>query len=78
MAKWEKDGSFRRPQNEKEYDEVLKLLAPLAPHVDKFFLDVMVNDPDKAKRDNRHALLRKLDTYYSSIASFPKLQPLLP
>lgn len=78
LAKWEKDGSFRRPQNEKEYDEVLKLLASLAPHVDKFFLDVMVNDPDKAKRDNRHALLRKIDRYYSSIASFPKLQPLLP
>lgn len=78
QSKWEKDGSFRAPQNEKEYDEVLALLEPLAADVDKFFLDVMVNDPDQAKRNNRHALLKKIDRYYSTIASFPKLQPLLP
>jgi glycyl-tRNA synthetase beta chain len=77
-AKWETNGQFRQPANEQEYDEVLKLLAPLAPHVDKFFVDVMVNDPDKAKRDNRHALLKNIDRYYNVIASFPKLQPLLP
>ncbi|MDZ4832429.1 MAG: glycine--tRNA ligase subunit beta [Candidatus Melainabacteria bacterium] len=78
QSKWEKNGEYRRPTNEQEYDEVLALLAPLAPHVDKFFEDVMVNDPDKAKRDTRHGLLKRIDQYYSVIASFPKLQPLLP
>lgn len=77
-AKWKKSGQFKAPCNEKEYDEVLKLLQPLSAVVDNFFDDVMVNDPDRAKRDNRHALLKNIDAYYSSIASFPKLQPLLP
>jgi len=77
-AKWEKDGAFKKPVTEKDYDEVLDLLKPISPVVDKFFEDVMVNDPDKAKRDNRHALLNNLNQYFSAIAVFPKLQPLLP
>jgi glycyl-tRNA synthetase beta chain len=77
-SKWEKDGSFKKPASEKEYDEVLDMLKPVAPVVDKFFEDIMVNDPDKTKRDNRHALLKNIDRYFSAIAVFPKLQPLLP
>ncbi len=77
-SKWEKDGKFRQPHSAEEYEQMLNLLRPVAPVVDKFFDDVMVNDPDKSKRDNRHALLKKLDQYFSSVAVFPKLQPLLP
>lgn len=77
-SKWEKNGSYLRPGSEPEYDQVLNMLKPVAPVVDKFFEDIMVNDPDKAKRDNRHALLKNIDRYYSTIAVFPKLQPLLP
>jgi glycyl-tRNA synthetase beta subunit len=77
-SKWEKNGSYSRPGSEPEYDQVLNMLKPVAPVVDKFFEDIMVNDPDKAKRDNRHALLKNIDRYYSTIAVFPKLQPLLP
>ncbi|MBX9669469.1 MAG: glycine--tRNA ligase subunit beta [Candidatus Obscuribacterales bacterium] len=77
-SKWEKDGSFKLPTTADECEELLNLLRPVAPLVDKFFDDVMVNDPDKAKRDNRHALLKKLDLYFSSVAVFPKLQQLLP
>lgn len=77
-SKWESGGTFKTPGNEQEYDEVLRLLSTVAPVVDKFFEGIMVNDPDKAKRDNRHALLKNIDKYFSSVAVFPKLQQLLP
>lgn len=66
------------PKNKEDYLKLLKLLSSIAAGVDKFFTDVMVNDPDKAKRDNRHGLLFQIDEYFKTVADFPKLQPLLP
>lgn len=78
-SKWETSpGSFRHPVSEQEYDELLALLRPLSPLINKFFDDVMVNDEDKTKRDARHGILKNIDRYFSSLGSFKKLQPILP
>src|SRR5207249_9811581 len=68
---------FKTPQNASEYERLLTLLQKIAPAVDSLFDKVMINDPDKAKRENRHALLAEIDRYFKSVADFPKLQPLL-
>lgn len=78
VKKWRADGSFEAPRTAAEYDQVLELLQAIVAPIDKFFVDVMVNDPDQAKRNNRHGLLKQIDRYFRSIADFPKLQPLLP
>ena len=49
-------------------------LAALRPEVDKFFDDVMVMDPDPARRDNRLALLRTLHERFAPLADFSRLQ----
>lgn len=78
-SKWEKSpGEFRKPESEAEYDQMLSLLRPLSPLINKFFDDVMVNDEDKNKRDARHGVLKNIDRYFSAVGSFKKLQPLLP
>ncbi|HEY9786755.1 MAG TPA: glycine--tRNA ligase subunit beta [Candidatus Obscuribacterales bacterium] len=69
---------FRAPINREQYDEILNLLRPLVPAIDKFFDDVMVNVEEQKKRANRHALLMNIDRYFTAVADFPKLQPLLP
>lgn len=77
-SKWETNGAFRAPETEADYDSLLELVRPLSPLIDKFFDDVMVNDQDMEKRNTRHAILKNIDRYFSSIAMFSKLQPILP
>jgi glycyl-tRNA synthetase beta chain len=74
---WENGSGFHCPSSSAEYEKLLGLLRKVAPLVDELFEKVMVNDPDKKLRDNRHALLKSLDRYFRSVADFPKLQPLL-
>ena len=50
------------------------VLSELRPAVDKFFLDVMVMDPDPKLRDNRLALLRSLHELFAPLADFSRLQ----
>ncbi|MGH7488923.1 MAG: glycine--tRNA ligase subunit beta, partial [bacterium] len=79
VKQWQKDAEpFRTPSDKAQYEQLLALLRPLIPVVDKFFDDVMVNDPDRSKRDNRHGMLKQIDRYFRSVADFPKLQSLLP
>ena len=75
---WEKSGNFMPPRTKAEYEELLSLISKLSPLIDKFFEDVMVNDPDKAKKDLRHAILKNIYFYFHAVADFQKLQPLLP
>lgn len=77
QANWEKNGRFVQPQSEAEYQSLLDLQRQIIPHVDRFFEETLVNDQDKAKRDNRHGILKHIDRYYRSIADFTKLQPLI-
>ncbi len=76
--RWESTGQFKTPSTKEEYDELLSLLKPLAPTIDKFFVAVLVNDPDATKKNLRHAMLKNIDKYFSTVARFSKLQPILP
>ena len=77
QANWERDGRFIQPHSEAEYLSLLDLQRQIIPVVDKFFEETLVNDQDKAKRDNRHGLLKHIDRYYRALADFTKLQPLI-
>ncbi len=50
------------------YGRALDRLAALRPAVDRFFDEVLVNDPDQALRRNRTALLSQLRALFSGIA----------
>lgn len=77
VAVWGNGATLKKPENKEEYRQLLKLLGKIAQPIDRLFDEVLVNDPDKAKRDNRHALLKNVDRYFKTVADFPKLQPLL-
>lgn len=56
---------------EEKYLEALYVLAELRPIVDKFFDDVLVNDPnDEKRRINRHSLLYKIHNLFLNVADF--------
>ena len=57
-----------------EYTQALKQLASLRPAVDAFFDKVMVMAEDKVLRDNRLALLTKLEGLFMRVADISKLQ----
>jgi glycyl-tRNA synthetase beta chain len=77
-SNWQKNEAvLPLPGTEAEYQSLLLLLTELCPYVDKFFEDTLVNDPEEAKRINRQALLRNINTYFKTVADFTKLQPLL-
>lgn len=50
------------------YERALDRLAALRPAVDRFFDEVLVNDPDEALRRNRTALLSQLRALFAGIA----------
>ena len=52
----------------RDYAAALETLATLRPLVDRFFDDVMVNDPDAALRRNRLSLLAELRALFTGIA----------
>ena len=57
----------------KEYDEALKVMATLRPHVDAFFDKVMVMVEDEKVRGQRLAMLRDLLANFSTIADFSEI-----
>ncbi|MFN8555406.1 MAG: glycine--tRNA ligase subunit beta, partial [Candidatus Obscuribacterales bacterium] len=80
------DTNFMKPRmkehktfhTEQDYALLENELSKFSKPVHAFFDGVMVNDKDEKIRDNRHALLRKLDVHYKLIADFSKLQALIP
>ena len=63
--RWEKLAS------ERKYKEALEAMAELRPAVDKFFDEVLVNDPkDPKRRDNRHSLLYAIHRSFLAVADF--------
>ncbi|MBX9877455.1 MAG: glycine--tRNA ligase subunit beta [Candidatus Obscuribacterales bacterium] len=77
VSVWGNGATLKKPANKDEYRQLMNLLSKIAQPIDRLFDEVLVNDPDKAKRDNRHALLKNVDRYFKTVADFPKLQPLL-
>ena len=55
------------------YAPRLQEIADLRPNVDKFFDQVLVNDPDPKIRENRLRLLQSLNAKFSSIADFSEI-----
>jgi glycyl-tRNA synthetase beta chain len=58
------------------YNEILRRLAAIVSPINAFFDNVMVNDEDTAKRNNRHALLSAIYKHFRLLADFSKLLPL--
>ncbi len=57
-----------------EYEQALNKLADLRQPVDSFFDDVMVMDKDEKLKENRIALLSRIDSLFMQVADFSKLQ----
>ena len=72
------EGKFRQPVTPAEYKALLGLLKIIVPDINAFFDNVLVNDPDAGKRNNRHAILKNINNYFAALGDFTKLQPLLP
>jgi glycyl-tRNA synthetase beta chain len=71
-------GKLKHPVTGAEYLSLMELLKKITPEINAFFDNVLVNDPDTAKRNNRHAVLRNIYSYFAALGDFTKLQPLLP
>ncbi|MBX9690499.1 MAG: glycine--tRNA ligase subunit beta [Candidatus Obscuribacterales bacterium] len=61
-----------------DYALIVESIDSLSAPIDKFFEDVMVEDPNREKRNNRHALLNRVYAYFAAIGDFRCLKPLLP
>ncbi|MBU0580622.1 MAG: glycine--tRNA ligase subunit beta, partial [Candidatus Margulisbacteria bacterium] len=59
--------------NHKKYKEVVEDLYKLAEPVDKFFVKVLVMDEDQNKRNNRLAILKRLDKLFKRVGDFEKI-----
>jgi glycyl-tRNA synthetase beta chain len=57
----------------RQYRESLEAIAKLRPHVDLFFDEVMIMVDEKAVRDNRLALIGRIQLAFSSIADFSEI-----
>jgi glycyl-tRNA synthetase beta chain len=77
QSKWP-ESKFLHALTADDYKELVSLLPTLERPIQAFFDNVLVEDPDKAKRDNRHSLLHAIYKYFSAIGDFRYLKPLLP
>jgi glycyl-tRNA synthetase beta chain len=59
----------------RDYNGILEKLAELKDPVDQFFEDVMVMTDDMALRQNRLALLDKLQKLFMNVADISQLVP---
>lgn len=76
-ANWS-EAKFQQKLEVADYEQVLRLLSSIASPIDRFFEKVMVNDPDKKKKDNRHAILKNINRYFAHVGNFKSFVPLLP
>jgi glycyl-tRNA synthetase beta chain len=57
----------------RDYSLGLKVLSSLRSHIDTFFDQVLVNDPNEALRDNRVALLAEVRALFCHVADLSRL-----
>jgi len=57
-----------------DFEGAMKALATLRAPVDAFFNEVMVNDPDPAKREARLNLLARLRDAVHRVADFSRIE----
>ena len=57
----------------RRYREAMEMAASLAPSLDRFFVDVLVNCPEEDLKRNRHALLASIQREFSRLADFSEI-----
>ena len=57
----------------RHYSEALETVASIAPALDRFFVDVLVNAPEEDLKRNRHALLSAIQREFTKIADFSEI-----
>jgi glycyl-tRNA synthetase beta chain len=58
---------------ERRYAEALETIASIAPSLDRFFVEVLVNAPEADLKRNRHALLSAIQKEFTKIADFSEI-----
>ena len=57
----------------RRYREAMGMIASIAPSLDRFFVDVLVNTPEEDVRRNRLALLGSIQKEFSRVADFSEI-----
>ena len=57
----------------RRYREAMEMIASLAPSLDRFFVEVLVNCPEEVLRRNRFALLAAIQKEFSRLADFSEI-----
>ena len=57
----------------RRYRQALEMIASIAPSLDRFFVEVLVNCPEQELRRNRLALLASIQEEFSRIADFSEI-----
>ena len=63
----------RASSAERHYREAMETIASIAPSLDRFFVDVLVNCPEEDLRRNRLALLASIQQEFSRLADFSEI-----
>ena len=58
---------------ERHYREAMETIASIAPSLDRFFVEVLVNCPEEDLRRNRLALLASIQKEFTSLADFSEI-----
>jgi glycyl-tRNA synthetase beta chain len=58
---------------QKHYREAMETIASIAPSLDRFFVDVLVNSPEEDLRRNRLALLASIQQEFGRLADFSEI-----
>jgi len=64
---------IERLAGERRYREALAMIASIAPSLDRFFVEVLVNCPEEDLRRNRLALLASIQKEFSRVADFSEI-----
>ena len=59
--------------DERHYREAMETIASIAPSLDRFFVDVLVNCPEEDLKRNRLALLASIQKEFTSLADFSEI-----
>jgi len=57
----------------RRYSEAMEMIASIAPSLDRFFVEVLVNCPEEELRKNRLALLAAIQKEFSRLADFSEI-----
>ena len=57
----------------RQYREAMGMIASIAPSLDRFFVEVLVNTPEEDLRRNRLALLASIQREFTKLADFSEI-----